>query len=137
MSLRIDVIVSDTIDGDRRTITRSIGRHSPVRRNASGAIVASGIGLELETVARDLGVVVHAWRWHYGPGEVINAGAVYGGLRAPEKAVQRGHELKPDPPFFSSALRWTCEKCGAAAIRLGANTYGTATTNNCRGEDDE
>lgn len=53
----------------------------------------------------------------------------------PNLAVENGHDLVWDPPATSSAERWTCQRivCGDAAIRYGANEYGTATERRCPG----
>ena len=48
-----------------------------------------------------------------------------------EIARARGHQVQPDPPFMSSADRWTCTACGRAVIVNGPVIYGSATTNDC------
>lgn len=41
---------------------------------------------------------------------------------------QRGHKVNEDPPAntLSRVQRWTCSRCGKAALKHGAHWYGSA-----------
>jgi hypothetical protein len=42
------------------------------------------------------------------------------------------HALEWDPPAgLTRADRWTCTRCGAAALNYLGNVYGSATTESC------
>jgi hypothetical protein len=48
------------------------------------------------------------------------------------KAEQLGHKLAYDPPAIMTAVhRWTCERCGAAALVNDSTAYGSALTVAC------
>jgi hypothetical protein len=53
--------------------------------------------------------------------------------RAVQIARDNGHDIEDDPPFASSARRWTCARCQRAVIVAGLVIYGTATTQHCDG----
>jgi hypothetical protein len=53
---------------------------------------------------------------------------------APKAAIDNGHNLVWDPPAaLTAARRWTCQDCGATAIRYNDNEYGSAVENICPG----
>lgn len=47
------------------------------------------------------------------------------------RATELGHTMENDPPFASSASRWTCTRCGAAVLHNGGHVYGTAVEETC------
>jgi hypothetical protein len=51
--------------------------------------------------------------------------------RAQEIALQLGHDVESDPPFMSSASRWTCKRCGRAVLQNGRVVYGQASEERC------
>lgn len=53
-------------------------------------------------------------------------------LNPPSVAVELGHDLWWDPGM-SSVSRWTCARCGRAALRSGTVQYGSATEERCEG----
>jgi hypothetical protein len=64
-------------------------------------------------------------------------------------AEDNGHEMESDPPNVSRSViarlrltgrgqemlvkspRWTCTRCGCAALRVNGNIYGSATDRQC------
>ena len=55
----------------------------------------------------------------------------------PQAAVDNGHDLEWDPPFMGNGQRWTCARCGRAAIRVGTNEYGMAVLGRCLKDKEE
>lgn len=51
----------------------------------------------------------------------------------PAAAVANGHDLVWDPPAVMSSIdRWTCRRCGDAALRHpSCNEYGSAVEQRC------
>ncbi len=56
-------------------------------------------------------------------------------MSQPEPAVRiaadLGHTVTWDPPGLSSVRRWTCTRCGDAALDSGTVMYGSAVTDYC------
>lgn len=48
-----------------------------------------------------------------------------------QRAEALGHTVKWDPPFASSASRWTCTRCQAAVLKNRGHVYGSAIEKTC------
>ncbi|KAB8186908.1 hypothetical protein FH608_046310 [Nonomuraea phyllanthi] len=48
-----------------------------------------------------------------------------------QHAEALGHTMEWDPPFASSASRWTCKRCEAAVLQNRSHVYGSAIEKTC------
>lgn len=48
------------------------------------------------------------------------------------RAIENGHTVESDPPAgMTAAQRWTCTRCGDAALDYHGNVYGGAVDRTC------